>query len=152
MSLLPSAALLALGFFLASSTWPKLRRPHVFSAALMGYGVSRWLALVLGPILIALEGVAAVLCLVPFAPRVAGLMAFGLLVTYSAMVAFTLLRGKSRISCGCFAFGHDRAISWTPLARNGLGALLAATAAVPERSLGTISLLTKTGASVRLGA
>lgn len=120
MNWLSSASLLALGFFLATSTWPKLKRPVLFSAALVGYGLPRRMAVILGPVLIAAEGIATVLCLAPIAPRVAGFAAGGLFAVYSAVVALTLLRGESQISCGCFAFGHDRPISWTLLARNAI--------------------------------
>lgn len=126
MSWLSSAGLITLGVVLGTSTIPKIRRPYAFTAALVGYGVPRQLSVLLSPILIAVEAVAAVLCLLELTPRVAAGAALGLFALYSGVVAAALLRGKSHMSCGCYAFGNDRSISWTLLVRNVLAGIVAA--------------------------
>lgn len=125
MTWLSSAALITMGVVLGTSTLPKIRRPYAFAAALVGYGVPRQVAIVLGPILITLEAAVAALCLTEFKPRMAAVGALGLFILYSAVVGWALLRGKNHVSCGCYAFGNDRSISWTLLVRNALASTIA---------------------------
>ena len=88
---------------------------------------------------------AAVLLLVPPAVRGHGaLVAVALLATYALAIAINLLRGRTRIDCGCLGFGrHDR-ITWTMVARNLVLIALALALLLPAspRSLVALDALT----------
>ena len=122
---LTSACLLALGMFLFTSVWPKVRNPRLFVGALEGYGFPRHWAGVLAPILVTTEAAIAVACLLRFKPALTAAAVLVLLGIYSGVVAFALMSGRKGIGCGCFAFGSDRTVSWTLLLRNGAAAVLA---------------------------
>jgi uncharacterized membrane protein YphA (DoxX/SURF4 family) len=124
MTWISTSCLLALGIFFGSSVLPKLRQPYRFTAALVGYGLSRRMSEALAPVAIGAEAAAAILLLVPLWPRLAGGMALGLLGLYSGFVTYALTQGRTKTSCGCFAFGTDRTISVSLLVRNGAAALL----------------------------
>src|SRR3990170_4114641 len=87
-----------------------------------------------------------------------------LLAAYALAIAINLLRGRTRIDCGCLGFGrHDR-IAWTMVARNLVLIALALALLLPasprrlvafdvltiSASLAAIALLVAT--LVRLGA
>lgn len=120
-----SACLLALGMFLATSVWPKLRDLRRFVDALEGYGIPSAWAGVLAPILASVEAAVAGACLLRFEPRWTAAAVLGLLGVYSGVIAFALMSGRRGIGCGCFAFGSDRMVSWNLLLRNGVAAALA---------------------------
>lgn len=78
--------------------------------------------------LIAAEGLTLATLLLPVARPLGHLAAAGLLVIYGTAMAVNLLRGRTRIDCGCG--GSGQALSWTLVGRNAVltAATLAATA------------------------
>lgn len=47
-----------------------------------------------------------------------GVLALGMLALFTIIVAAALLRGKSRIKCGCMVFGRNERIGWYVCLRN----------------------------------
>jgi hypothetical protein len=88
-------------------------------------------------------GAALLLTLPPLRTFGAGVAAT-LLATYAIAIAVNLLRGRTRIDCGCFGLGrHDR-IAWTMVGRNLVLIVLALTLLLPDspRRLVALDLLT----------
>ncbi|MEZ4588009.1 MAG: MauE/DoxX family redox-associated membrane protein [Gemmatimonadales bacterium] len=156
---------LALALLLGGAAAHKLRDLARFRSALAGYRVLPAPLLPLAALLvIGSELVAATLLLfVDTRPGGAALTA-GLLVAYALALATNLLRGRTRLDCGCLPFGRSDRIAWWMVGRNVALIALAGLAALPSslRELAAIDLLTIGGtvssaallyaASARLGA
>lgn len=65
-------------------------------------------------------------------PRAAGPSAALLLAVFAAAMAINLRRGRRDIDCGCHQSALRQRLSWTLVCRNGVLALLALTAALPQ--------------------
>jgi len=105
--------------FLAGA-WQKLKEPEVFAAAVDNYRLLP--AALTGPAarLIPLVELAAGLCLLfPETARVGGLLASVLLATVTGAVAFNLLRGHTKIDCGCGGLS-SQPLSWSLVLRNAV--------------------------------
>lgn len=71
-----------------------------------------------GMAVVAAEAAAALLLTLPPVRAHGACVAVALLAAYALALAINLLRGRTRIDCGCLGFGrHDR-IAWTMVARN----------------------------------
>ena len=71
-----------------------------------------------GMAIVAAEAAAALLLTLPPVRAHGACVAVALLAAYALAIAINLLRGRTRIDCGCLGFGrHDR-IAWTLVARN----------------------------------
>lgn len=102
-----------------------------------------------GMAVIGAEVIAALLLLLPPARAPGVYLAAALLACYALAIAVNLLRGRTRIDCGCLGFGrHDR-IAWTMVLRNLALIALALAALLPAspRELVGLDALT-IGASV----
>lgn len=73
--------------------------------------------------LVAAEGLAIALLVVPATVRLGAALAFGLLLLYAGGIALNLSRGRRRIECGCG--GPAQMLSVSLVLRNGLLAALA---------------------------
>lgn len=116
-----------------------------FLAVLANYDVvPERLVPLAGLAIISAEIVAALLLVLPpdRAPGVT--LSVALLSAYALAIAVNLLRGRTRIDCGCLGFGrHDR-IAWTMVTRNLALIALALAALLPAspRELVTLDALT----------
>lgn len=102
---------------------------------------------------VAAEVVAVLLLALPPARALGAYLSAVLLAAYALAIAINLLRGRTRIDCGCFGFGrHDR-IAWTMVARNLALVALALALLLPasQRELVVLDVLT-VGASLVAGA
>lgn len=156
---------LALALLLGTAAAHKLGDLARFRSALAGYRLvpapllPLVLVLVIGSELVA----AALLLFVPTRPSGAALAA-GLLGGYALALATNLLRGRTRLDCGCLPFGRRDRIAWWMVGRNLALIAMAGLAALPSslRELVALDLLTIGGtvasaallyaASSRLGA
>ena len=117
-----------------------------------------------GMAIVAAEVGAALLLVLPPVRTPGAYLSVALLAAYALAIAINLLRGRTRIDCGCLGFGrHDR-IAWTMVARNLVLIALALALLLPasprrlvafdvlsiSASLAAIALLVAT--LVRLGA
>jgi len=117
-----------------------------------------------GMAIVAAEVGAALLLVLPPVRTLGAYLSVALLAAYALAIAINLLRGRTRIDCGCLGFGrHDR-IAWTMVARNLVLIALALALLLPasprrlvafdvlsiSASLAAIALLVAT--LVRLGA
>lgn len=69
-----------------------------------------------GAAVMAAEIVAIMLLVLPPVRTPGAYLSVALLAAYALAIAINLLRGRTRIDCGCFGFGrHDR-IAWTMVA------------------------------------
>ena len=113
---------------------------------------------------ISAEIVAGLLLVLPAVRATGAYLSVALLGAYAFAIAVNLLRGRTRIDCGCLGFGrHDR-IAWTMVARNLVLLALALALLLPASprgllaldaltigaSLATVAMLS--GTLVRLGA
>ena len=79
----------------------------------------------------AAEVVAILLLVLPPVRTLGAYFSVALLAAYALAIAVNLLRGRTRIDCGCFGFGrHDR-IAWTMVARSLALIALASTLLLP---------------------
>ncbi|WP_348766183.1 MauE/DoxX family redox-associated membrane protein [uncultured Salinisphaera sp.] len=129
---------LVLAVILLTGASHKLRAPHRFArqiedyALLSGAAIS-WVARALPFV----EGLVAILLLVP-GLRVWGAAGAGaLLALYTAAIAINLWRGRRDIDCGCSGPGLERPLSSALLARNGVLMMMAVFAGLPT---GTVAL------------
>lgn len=139
---------LSLGLLLALAASHKLRDPARFRSALAGYAVlPSALVVPAGFAVIAAEIAAAVLVVLPGRRAAGAALAATLLVGYAAGIAINLLRGRTRIDCGCLGFGRSERIAWWMVVRNaGLAAgALAAMLPATGRELTALDRLTVLG-------
>jgi hypothetical protein len=119
--------------FLARAVIHKLTSPSEFQATLAEYRLlprswAGWVSVVL-----IIAEVAAIGVLLPAPSRQAGALLAGLLFTvYAAAMAINLLKGRSRIDCGCGNPGQ--AISWWLVSRNAALILLCVAVALPNQA------------------
>jgi len=102
-----------------------------------------------GAAVVAAEVVAVLLLVLPPVRTLGAWLAVALLAAYALAIAVNLLRGRTRIDCGCFGFGrHDR-IAWTMVVRNLALVALALALLLPasQRDLVVLDALT-VGASL----
>lgn len=95
-------------------------------------------------VIVAAEAAAALLLVLPAVRAYGALLAAALLAAYALVIAVNLLRGRTRIDCGCLGFGrHDR-IAWTMVARNLalIGLALALLLPASPRGLEPLDVLT----------
>ncbi|MGE0552141.1 MAG: MauE/DoxX family redox-associated membrane protein [Gemmatimonadales bacterium] len=156
---------LALALLLGGGAAHKLRDLARFRAALGGYRVLPAPLLPLAAVLVIGSEVVAATLLLFVSTRPGGAaLAAGLLGAYALALATNLLRGRTRLDCGCLSFGRSDRIAWWMVGRNvGLMAI-AGLAALPSslRELVALDRLTIGGtvasaallyaASGRLGA
>ena len=143
----------------------KLADRERFLAVLSNYDlVPARLVPLAGMAIVAAEVGAALLLVLPPVRTLGAYLSVALLAAYALAIAINLLRGRTRIDCGCLGFGrHDR-IAWTMVARNLVLIALALALLLPasprrlvafdvlsiSASLAAIALLVAT--LVRLGA
>jgi len=136
---------LALALLLGAAAGHKLRDLAGFRRVLAGYRLLPPALLpVVAVLVIGTEIVAAALLV--FVPTRSGgaALAAGLLAIYGSALALNLLRGRTRIDCGCLPFGQSDRIAWWMVGRN-LGLIaVAGVAALPSspRELVALDLLT----------
>ena len=146
------AGRLALIVLFAGSALAKLRAPSEFAEAVEGYRL-------LPPSLVRPASVAIPLAeagtvvLLLWSPTLSmgGLAALGLLVTFSAALAANLLRGRSRIDCGCFGSSPTRTIGWGLVWRNVVlmtPAVVCAVGAAVGRERVWLDTVTATGGAI----
>lgn len=141
---------LSLAMLFGVAAGHKLKDRRRFLAVLANYDLmpGRLVPLV-GMAVIGAEIVAALLLVLPLVRAPGVFLSAALLACYALAIAVNLLRGRTRIDCGCLGFGrHDR-IAWTMVVRNlALIALaLAALLSASPRDLEALDVLT-IGASV----
>lgn len=109
-----------LSIVLLVGAWQKLRDPVVFAGAVENY---RLLPTALVPLvargLPLVEGGAGVLLLYPDTCFLGGMLTLGLLATVTLAVVINLLRGHTRIDCGCGGLS-GQPLSWGLVARNAV--------------------------------
>ena len=124
---------LALALLLGAAAAHKLTDPARFRSVLAGY---RLLPEALVPLaaaaVIGVEVLAAGLLVVPSQRARGAALAAGLLVVYALALGLNLLRGRTRIDCGCLGFGRTERISWAMVVRNFAFAALALVALLPS--------------------
>jgi len=136
---------LGLALLLGAAAGHKLRHVTGFRQVLAGYRLlPPGLLPIAAVVVIGTEVLAAaLLALVPTRPGGAALAA-GLLAVYAVALAINLLRGRTRIDCGCLPIGRSDRIAWWMVGRN-LGLIaIAVVAALPSspRELVALDLLT----------
>ena len=102
-----------------------------------------------GAAVVAAEIAAVLLLVLPSVRTLGACLSVALFATYALAIAVNLLRGRTRIDCGCFGFGrHDR-IAWTMVVRNLALVALALALLLPasQRDLVVLDALT-VGASL----
>ena len=108
----------ALSIVFLAGAWQKLRDLEVFAAAVENY---RLLPPALVPLvaraLPVLELAAGLLLLFPAVSAAGGMLSGCLLAVVTAAVAINLLRGHSRIDCGCGGLS-SQPLSWALVVRN----------------------------------
>ena len=122
---------LSLALLLGDAAGHKLRDPARFRSALAGYRLMpEALVVPAGLGIVAAELLAAVLLVLPSRRAVGAAMAAALMGAYALAMGVNLLRGRTRIDCGCLGFGRTERIAWWMVARNavlaaaGLGTML----------------------------
>ena len=112
------------GMLLLASAVAKMGDPIKFEAAVRGFQlVSLRVALLLSlaiPVTECLLGLVLLLAAAMQQPLLAtaALFAMALFIVFGAAIAINLLRGRRKISCGCFAGDDESEISWWLVARN----------------------------------
>ena len=139
---------LSLGLLLGAAAVHKLRDPSRFRSALAGYQLLPEAAL--GPVAVAVIGTelaAALLVVLPAERPLGGLVAAGLMAAYGTAIAVNLLRGRTRIDCGCLGFGKSERIAWWMVGRNLVLAAAALAVRLPAgaRTLEALDWLTVAG-------
>jgi putative oxidoreductase len=121
---------MVLGMVFLRSAIPKLQHPKGFILTVLGYrmlppSLSRTYARVVPP----LELWLALIFLSGIAPRLAGIIAAMLLLSFMVGVSVNLIRGRD-LDCGCFGKSKQKRIGWglvvQDLALVGASAMLAA--------------------------
>lgn len=114
--------------------WHKLKDPVVFAGAVENYRLlPESLVPVVARLLPALELTAGGLLLFPETLALGGLLALLLLFVVSAAVGINLLRGHTRIDCGCGGLS-GQPLSWGLVVRNA--ALMGMTALAMQEGIG----------------
>jgi hypothetical protein len=142
---------LALALLFAGAALHKAGDRAQFRSVLAGYRLLPAALLpVAAPVVIAAELAAAVLLLITPVRAIGAWVAALLLLGYALALGVNLLRGRTRIDCGCLGFGRSDRISWWMVARNvGLAALaLVTTLASSLREIGALDILTIGGTVV----
>lgn len=109
-----------LSIVLLVGAWQKLRDPVVFAGAVENYRLLP--AVLVSPVarlLPLVEGAAGVLLLFPDTCFLGGMLTLGLLATVTLAVAINLLRGHTRIDCGCGGLS-GQPLSWGLVVRNAV--------------------------------
>ena len=144
---------LATALVLGSAVFAKLRDLQRFRAVLRDYAVlpSSWTPAA-AILLLGIELVVAGGLFVPHSRPVAALLGAALLALFGSVIAFTVGRGRAVADCGCtWSSGSTGALAAWMAVRNFVhGALLAASASVPARSLSAADVLTACAAAATL--
>ncbi|MSR01539.1 MAG: methylamine utilization protein MauE [Gemmatimonadetes bacterium] len=146
---------LSLGLLLGAAALHKLREPARFRSALAGYRILPEGALGLaGIVVIGTELGSTVLLVLPATRPLGGGLAATLLAGYGAAIALNLLRGRTRIDCGCLGFGTSERIAWWMVGRNGVLAAAALAVRLPSgaRTLEGLDWLTVAGTVAAIAA
>ncbi len=85
-----------------------------------------------GAVIVAAEVVAVLLLALPPVRTLGACLSVALLAAYALAIAVNLLRGRTRIDCGCFGFGRHDYIAWTMVIRNLALVALALALLLPE--------------------
>ena len=139
---------LSLGLLLASAAVHKLRDPARFRSALAGYRLLPEAALgAAGVVVIGTELVAAALVVLPAERPLGGALAAALMAAYGTAIGINLLRGRTRIDCGCLGFGKSERIAWWMVGRNLVLAAAALAVRLPTgaRTLEALDWVTVAG-------
>ncbi|WP_322996054.1 MauE/DoxX family redox-associated membrane protein [Castellaniella sp.] len=132
----------------------KLRHFAEFEAAVTAYQLlPAALNKLFAVVFVAVELASGVLLLMPQARTEGALAALGIVLLASAGVVVNLLRGHTRISCGCGGLAQDSTgLSWWLVLRNALLAMLAGVvmAGMGARDLGWLDGLTFFGLTLSL--
>lgn len=146
---------LSLGLLLGLAAVHKLRDPARFRSALAGYRLLPEASLGTAAVgVIGIELAAAVLVVLPAARPIGGLIAAGLMAAYGAAIAVNLLRGRTRIDCGCLGFGKSERIAWWMVGRNLVLAAAALAIRLPTgaRTLEALDWVTVAGTVAGIAA
>lgn len=139
---------LSLGLLLASAAVHKLRNPARFRSALAGYRLLPEAALsASGVVVIGIEFAAAALLVLPAERPLGGALAAALMAAYGTAIGINLLRGRTRIDCGCLGVGTSDRIAWWMVGRNVALALVALVVRLPAtpRELEALDWVTVAG-------
>lgn len=132
---------LGLALLFALAAGHKLADRARFLAVLENYDlVPARLVPLAGMVVVVAEAGAALLLALPPVRVFGACVAVALLAAYALAIAINLLRGRTRIDCGCLGFGrHDR-IAWTLVARNLALIALALALLLPASSRRLVAL------------
>lgn len=132
---------LSLALLLGDAAGHKLRDPARFRSALAGYRLMpEALVVPAGFAVVVAELLAAVLLVLPSWRAEGAAMAATLMVAYALAIGVNLLRGRTRIDCGCLGFGRTERIAWWMVARNAVLAAVAFGAMLPSSTRGLTAL------------
>jgi uncharacterized membrane protein YphA (DoxX/SURF4 family) len=111
---------LFLALVFVGAVFHKLGEPRRFQDTVREYGLLPGLLVMpVAAVLIVLECLTVITLLVPVTAYVGALLAGSLLLLYTASIAINLLRGRTRIDCGCTGFVQQGGqLSGWLLARN----------------------------------
>jgi hypothetical protein len=132
----------------ASSALHKLYDWQRFKGAVAGYQLlPDNLTSFIAPLVLLVEIAVVPLVCLGATRSLGALTAATLLLTYAVGIAINLMRGRTRIDCGCLGPRHRQRISSALLLRNGVLAGIAVVAALPnnQRAFEAIDWLTLFG-------
>ncbi|HUA35532.1 MAG TPA: MauE/DoxX family redox-associated membrane protein [Candidatus Binataceae bacterium] len=138
-------ATLALAAIFTASAIIKFADLDEFRGALENYRIAPEATAPLLMIAIpATELAAAVAIVIPDTRSCGAAIVFALIAVFTAAIAINLWRGRVYIDCGCFGPALHQKIGWRLVVRNGVLAILAMVAAMPQfgRALETLDLVT----------
>jgi hypothetical protein len=116
-----SAAALILAWIMATSAWHKARDVAAFRESIVNYRLlPAGLAVPLAWLFPAAEFAAGIGLLAAATRPAAATATVALLLVYTAAITINLLRGRTRIDCGCGGPGQKQFLSGWLLLRNGL--------------------------------
>ncbi len=132
---------LSLALLLGDAAGHKLHDPARFRSALAGYRLMPdVLVAPAGFGVVAAELLAAVLLVLPSRRAEGATLAAALMCAYALAICVNLLRGRTRIDCGCLGFGRTERIAWWMVARNTVLAAAALGAMRPSATRGLTAL------------
>jgi len=109
----------AVGVLLLVASIAKFLRFDVFAAAVRDFRLiaNPWRAFAVSMTIVAVEGLTGVALIVGREPW-ASATGMGLLVSFTCVVAFTLIRGTSPKYCGCLPSRRSKPVGWHMCIRN----------------------------------
>lgn len=132
---------LGLALLFGVSAAHKLADRQRFLAVLKNYDLMpERLVPLAGAAVVAAEVVAIPMLVLPPTRALGAYLSVALLAAYALAIAVNLLRGRTRIDCGCFGFGRHDHIAWTMVVRNLALVALALALLLPASQRGLVAL------------